>query len=93
MEQLISIQTLNEFFNNKDKYLVSTKDGYHGVPDYDGRQGEYNETFKYYRHPDFPENVFIQERWVTDSYGDNDTLENILFVQSRQKTVTVYEPF
>jgi len=69
------------------------KQGHIGVPeDQDGNQGEYNETFKFYKHPRLPEGVFMQETWQTDSYGYNEFIESIQFVKGREKKVTVFEP-
>lgn len=90
----ILITTLQEFFKNKNKYLVNTEKGHIGIPDndYDGDHGEYNETFKFYKHPDFPEGIFFRETWHTDSYGDNNSVVEYGFVEGKEKTITVYEP-
>lgn len=94
MEQVVAIKVLNEFFSNKEKYFVNGANGHQGIPDsYDeGMQGEYNETFKFYKHPDFPENVFWKETYHTDSYGDEEHLVKYEMVQGVEKTITVYEP-
>jgi len=93
MAKVIDIQVLNEVFTNKKNYLTQKEIGHYGVPDgYDGSQGEYNEYFNYYRHHDFPEGVFMRETIHTDSYGDNESIVKIEFVEGVAKTVIVYEP-
>lgn len=73
--------------------MLSTEKGYQGVGNqYDGVQGEYNETFKFYKHPGLPDNVFMKETYQSDSYGYDDRLVSIEFVQGKAKTITVYEP-
>lgn len=99
-DNVINIKDFNEVMsslksnNTKKKYFVSESKGHIGIPDncYDGEQGEYNERFEFFRHPDFPENIFMKITYITDSYGDNETKENIEFVEGKVKTVTVYEP-
>jgi hypothetical protein len=91
----ITIKTLNELLSEKtrSKYLVNEQKGYMGVPSGgEGNQGEYNETFKYYKHNDMPENIFLQVAYQTDSYGDNDAITDIKFVEGKAKQITVYEP-
>ncbi len=91
----ITIKALQELFENKSKYLVNTEKGHIGIPDnddYEGKSGEFNETLKFYKHPEFPEGFFMRESWVTDSYADNSHLDKVTFVQGREKTITVYEP-
>ena len=51
--ELINPIHLNELLqeSTRYKYFLSESKGHTGVPDSgDGSQGEYNETFKYYRH-------------------------------------------
>lgn len=55
-------------------------------------QGEYNETFKFYKHPGLPEGVFMKEAYNTDSYGYDAKLETVEFVKGKEKQITVYEP-
>lgn len=91
----INIKALNELLqkSTRQKYFLNKTNGHHGVPDNsDGEQGEYNEVLSYYRHPEMPENVFLQISEHTDSYGDNLTISEMKFVQGVAKQVTVYEP-
>lgn len=91
----INIKILNEVLSvdTRDKYFLSEAKGHLGVPDNsDGNQGEYNELFKYYRHPEMPDNVFLQVTEQTDSYGDESRITEMKFVQGKAKQVTVYEP-
>lgn len=91
----ISVEVLNELLSSstRRKYLVTKGDGHKGVPeDYDGYQGEYNETFEYYKHPQLPESLFLQITYRTDSYGDNNYIYEMKFVEGKEKTITVYEP-
>lgn len=90
--QTISIEQINEFFKNKEKYLVKILKGHQGVIFDGGNQGEYNETFRFYKHPSFPENIFLQETIITDSYGDGEYVTLIQFVEGKEKTITVFEP-
>ena len=92
-EKIIKLSVLNDLLKNKNKYFVKEEKGYQGVPsnNYDGIQGEYNETFKYYRHPEFPENLFMREVWHTNSYGDYDMIVKIEFVEGKKRQITVYE--
>ena len=92
---LIKLSVLNELLDptKKSKFFLNKENGHCGVPeDGEGWQGEYNESFRYYKHPGLPENVFLKETWQTDSYGDNDHLVQVQFVQGVAKTITVYEP-
>jgi hypothetical protein len=91
----ISLLALNELLDEKkkSKYRVSEEKGHIGILEhYDGMQGEYNETFRFYKHPALPASIFMKETWQTDSYGDNDHLVGVQFVQGVPKTITVYEP-
>lgn len=96
MEQVIKVKDLQELFNDKQRFLVTTLDGHQGVSSnsyhYNGVQGEYDEEFRFYKHPGLPEGIFMRETYHTDSYGDNKTLVKIEFVKGKEKTVTVYEP-
>lgn len=92
MEETIKLSDLQDLFKNKNKYFLNEKSGYKGVADNsDGTQGEYNEYFKFYKHPGLPKNVFMRETYHTDSYGDNDSLVNIDFVEGKVKQITVFE--
>lgn len=94
MEQTIKISSLNELLKNKGKFFVSEQKGYQGISKSDigeGRQSEYNETFKIYRHPDFPQNLYMRETYHSDSYGYDDNLQSIDFVEAKEKKVTVFE--
>lgn len=89
----ISISSFNDVMNNKSKYLVQKTNGHTGVPDdSDGEQGEYNEKFIFYKHPEFPEGVFLRETTETDSYGYDEHVTKIEFVEGREKTITIFEP-
>ena len=92
--QSITLKVLNELLSQKHKYFLNQQYGYKGIPDnaYDGEQGEYNEYFKFYRHPEMPENVFLKETYNTDSYGDNEHVVSLSFVEGKAKTITVFEP-
>lgn len=95
MEQKIKLTALQELFKDKDKYLLNTEKGHTGIPDdgsYHGVQGEYNETFKYFRHPDMPEHIFMRETWQSDSYGESDKLTLTEFVEGKEKIIKVFEP-
>ena len=91
----ISVKVLNEILSEKsrEKYFLNEKKGHTGVPDNgEGNQGEFNETFRYFRHPEMPENTFLEVTMHTDSYGDEDEIKEMKFVQGVQKQITVYEP-
>lgn len=95
-EQTISIKVLNELLSSetRSKYRKSSSKGHQGIgnDDYDGHQGEYNETFEFYQHPDMPANIFLRLTEHTDSYGDNESIVEYQFVEGKAKQVTVYEP-
>lgn len=94
MEGTITIKALNDLFKNKSKYYVNEQKGHEGVPEsYEGVRGEYNEIFKYYKHPEMPDNLFLRETYQTDSYGEDEHLSSIDFVLGVEKTITVFEPF
>ena len=89
----VTIKSFNEVMNDKRKYKTQTTTGHTGVPDdWEGSQGEYNEKFIFYKHPEFPEGVFLRETTNTDSYGNNESVVKVEFVEGKEKTVTVYEP-
>lgn len=90
----ISVDVLKELFNNKSKYKISEDKGHQGITsnDYGGVQAEYNERFVYYRHPQMPNNLFLRETYHTDSYGYNETINSIDFVEGREEITTVYKP-
>lgn len=94
-DQTISIKVLNELLSSetRSKYRKSTQQGHQGVPrDSDGYQGEFNETFEFYQHPDMPANIFLRLTEHTDSYGDNESIVEYQFVEGKAKQVTIYEP-
>lgn len=92
MEQTIKLKDLQDLFNNKSKFYHSKQNGHQGLAGGREYQGEYNETFKFYTHKGLPEGVFMRETWQTDSYGDNDKMVKIEFVQGKEKTITIFEP-
>ena len=77
--ETILLKDLQDLLSNKAKYLQ-------------GNQGEYNETFKFYKHPGIPNGVFMRETYYTDSYGSNQNLVAVEFVKGKEKTITVFEP-
>jgi hypothetical protein len=92
MEELVSIKTMNEFFSNRGKYFVEEVKGHTPIRDDDeGLQGEYNEYFRIYKHPDFPQGYFLKETYHTNSYGDDPALEELKFVTAKTKMIAVYE--
>lgn len=91
--QTILLSDLQDLLNNKHKYLTSEMKGHNGVSGDGGSlRGEYNETFKYYSHKGLAEGIFMRVTIHTDSYGSNDSIVAIDFVEGKQKTVTVFEP-
>lgn len=92
LEKQITFKTLNEFFQKKDSYFQLKKATKTMIPeDGEGNQGESNEYIKIYKHADFPEGVFFQETYETDSYGYNDAITNYIFVEGKEKTITIFE--
>lgn len=88
------MKDIQDLLKNKSQYRMSEQKGYQGIPDdyYDGNQGEYNETFVFYKHKGLPEGVFMKETYHTDSYGSGNSLVNVEFVEGKTKQITVYEP-
>ncbi len=91
---LIKISILNDFLINKNKYLLDTQPGHIGVKSSYSRdnEGEYNEYFKFYKHPQLNDGFFFKETYITDSYGHNEQLNKLEIVKGKEKTITVYEP-
>lgn len=91
--ETILLKDLQELFANRHNFFHSKSEGHQGVPrDHDGMEGEYNESFKFYKHPGLPEGIFMRETWHSDSYGSGDSLISIEFVQGKNKVITVFEP-
>jgi len=88
MEQTIKIKTLNEILKNKQKYFISTSK----PESYGEYEGNYDEYFRYYKHPDLPKNIFLQETVRTNSYKTDDFVYEINLVEGKEKTITVFEP-
>lgn len=91
----ISIKVLNEVLSasTRRNYLLNEQKGHTGIADdSEGEQGEYNETFEYFKHPEMPENCFLQITYQTDSYGHDKKMTEMKFVKGVAKQVTVYEP-
>ncbi len=93
-DETILLKDLQDLLTNKHKYFMQESKGHTGIADdsYEGSQGEYNERLKFYKHPGLPEGIFMKETWVSDSYGNNDSIQSITFVKGKEKTVTVFEP-
>lgn len=92
MDQLIKLKDLQDLLGNKHKYFTNEVKGHIGIGEYGERQGEYNEIYKFYKHPGLPEGVFMRETYQSDSYGDNLAITEIGFVEGKAKTITVFEP-
>lgn len=69
--------------------LVSTE-VIHSIED-EGHQGEEGVSFEVYKIEGV-DDIYMKLKIVTDSYGDNDSVAGIEFVQPIQKTITGYEP-
>ena len=88
-EEVIKVSVLVELFNSKSKYKISASNGHQGIPEgYEGYGGEYNERFVYYRHPEMPESLFLQETYNTDSYGESLELESSGFFKQETELIT-----
>ena len=91
--ETILLKDLQDLLTNKQKYFQSEVKGETPIPEgRDGSQGDYNETFRFYKHPGLPEGVFMRETYHSDSYGYNQSLNSVEFVKGREKTITVFEP-
>lgn len=90
---MIDLKLLNELMSNKNrqKFRVKEEKGHQGIRD-GGYQGEYNERFEYFKHPDIPENIFLKITYQTDSYGSNEGITEMTLVEGKAKTITVFEP-
>ena len=92
----ISIKVLNELLSvkTKHKYKSSQLSGHNGIDENssEGEQGEYNETFEFYQHPEMSKNIFLKVTNRTDSYGESDFIHDIQFVEGKAKTIIIYEP-
>jgi hypothetical protein len=78
---------------NKKLKFVEKQIDHQGIPDnaYDGSQGNYNEYSNIFQVVSEPE-IFIKVTYQTDSYGSNDSLTSVQFVQGVKKTIEVFEP-
>jgi len=85
-DELKSLETL------RIQSPVSRTRTYNGLGDDsygDGVQGEYDEFDEIYKSP--IDGIFIKLRVQTDSYGNNENVVGIEFVQAKQKVVDTYE--
>lgn len=93
-EETILLKDLQDLLKNKLKYKVNEVKGHTGIINNsdDGSQGEYNETFIYYKHFGLPEGIFMRETYQPDSYGSDDILTEVVFIKGKEKKITVFEP-
>jgi hypothetical protein len=73
--------------DTKHKYKVSTIEGIS-----EPYEGGYNETYELYRHPEMSEDIFLKITIRTDSYGKNEFIHDMQFVEGEEKTIVTYEP-
>jgi len=76
----IDLTLLTNFFKEKQKFF---KEEFVNPENQD-------QTYKIYKHPCFPDNVYFREVYVDDSYNER-TLDTYGFVILKEKQVTVYE--
>lgn len=76
-----TIELFNDLLTNRNKYHQ---------PQYDREDNDGVTSYKYYQHPEFPNDVFLQESWVYDSYGD-ENLTDLRIVRGEEKIVTIFE--
>lgn len=91
-EITVKLSVIVDLLNNRKDHFHSQQKGHQGLRDNEEYQGEYNETFKFYQHKDLPKNLFLRETYHTDSYGYNDSLVKVDFVEGIEKQITVFEP-
>lgn len=83
-------QFLNEIGNNYGRKHVASGTGHQGIPEYsEGKQGDYNESWKVYETSD--PNLFWKIIFRTNSYGYDDSIYSIQLVEKKIKEVQVYE--
>ena len=58
--------------------------------DGEGMQGDSSEIHEIY-DMGLKDGLFVKLVINTDSYGDNEYVDNVQFVQGKEKTITVYE--
>lgn len=79
------LKDLREIRNGK----MVTKDVVHQI-DGEGDMGEEGVSFEVYKIP--YDGMHIRLKIVTDSYGDNESIAGIEFVQPIEKTIKTFEP-
>lgn len=88
----MDFKQLNELLKDlrqirKAQNLV-TKDVIHQI-DGEGNQGDEGVSFEVYKLP--YDNMHVRLKITTDSYGDNESISGIEFVQPIEKTIKTFE--
>lgn len=83
-DKLKNLSTLRHSSKLVHKEVVNEVDG-----DY-GSQGEQGLTYEVY-DIGLEAGMFVKLSITTDSYGDNESISGLEFVQGKEKKVTVYE--
>jgi len=81
------LKDLKGIRRNKDLKLIE-KDVIHVIED-EGRQGEEGVAFEVYKLP--YDNLHVRLKITTDSYGDNEAVSGIEFVQPIEKQIQTFE--
>lgn len=79
--------------SNKSLKCVTKENIHEGVPEGSwggGNQGEYNERAEIYQSIEDP-SVFLRFEFTSDSYGDNDFLSSLQFVEPEEITIKTYK--
>ena len=96
MDYKLINKALNEIASTGDSGLklstfVEQRTNHQGIPnDYDGYQGEYNSYYKIYKIKDI--DLYVSLEYRTNSYGEDDRMFNLNFVQPVKKEILTYEP-
>lgn len=73
---------------NQDKVYTRNIIGVHN--DWEGNQGDSNEYYITYTHPEL-DGILVKFTYETDSYGGNDRITSIQFGRAVKKEISVFE--
>jgi hypothetical protein len=96
----LQLEVINKILSNLDnltsvgEIAKSCEKTYNGLGRYGETQGEWDEYKTYYKFPNLPlpENIFLEVTECTNSYGSNERISKLQFVEEKPKTIITYEP-
>ncbi len=88
----LNLSTVNEILKNFNNLRRGKAENIEVVKKVNGEytsQGETGLSYEVYKTP--IDGVYVKLEIITDSYGDDETINGIEFVKPIQKTVTIFE--